>query len=229
MTDTSTPFAEGTVRLPLPAEGSGTYTYLHNGEPSGVTESFEVTDGGRQVRSERRAPDGVRLAAEARLSDDTNGQCRLSIEGGALPAVQVLYMLTAGRLRVRHMADGRFVDAEFDPGGDAVISPLLRVFQGQSIAATIAAGGEARVVVPALDPADPDSLLTATVQTRRAGRRGVEAPDPSAEHPGLRHCSYVGGNYTEDADFWLDERDRLVRYRFPQSSDELWEIELTED
>jgi hypothetical protein len=84
------------------------------------------------------------------------------------------------------------------------------------------------VVVPALDPADPDALLTPTVQTRRAGRRGVEAPDPSATHPGLRHCSYVGGNYTEDADFWLDERDRLVRYRFPQAPDELWEIELTE-
>jgi len=229
MTDTSTQFAEGTVRLPLPATGTGTYTYLRNGEPSGVTEHFEVTDGGGQVRTERLAPDGVRLAAEVRLSDNTNSQCRLSIEGGSLPAVQVMYMLARGQLRVRHMAEGHFVDSEVDPGGDAIISPLLRVFQGPSIAATIRAGGEARVVVPALDPDDPDALLSPTLQTRRAERRGVEAPDPGADHPGLRHCHYVGGNYTEDADFWLDDRDRLVRYRFPQGPDQLWEIELTED
>lgn len=228
MTDTSTQFSDSTVRLPLPADGSGTYTYLRNGEPSGITETFEVSGDGTQVRSKRTSPDGATISAEVRISDETNGQVRLSIEGGELPTVQAMYMLTIGQLRVRHMADGNYEDSEVDPGGDAVLSPLLRVFQGPAIAATILSG-EATVVVPALDPGDPESLLTPSIQTRRAERLGVEAPDPSSEHPGLRHCRYVGGNYDDDAEFWLDDRDRLVRYHFPESDGTLWEVGLTED
>ena len=226
MTDTSGVFTDSSVRLPQPAEGSGTYTYLLNGEPSGITETFEVGSGGTQVRSERRTPEGVKLAAEVRISDEANAQVRLSVEGGDMPKVQVMYMLTVGQLRVRHMADGKFLDSEVDPGGDAVLSPLLRVFQGPTIADLIRADGAGTVVVPALDPADPDSLLTPTFQARRTEMLGVEAADTASDHPGLRHCRYVGGNYDDAAEFWLDDQDRLVRYRFPQADDQLWEVTL---
>ena len=35
-----------------------------------------------------------------------------------------------------------------------------------------------------------------------------------------------GGSYDDAADFWLDDHDRLARYRFPQAPGQVWEVTL---
>lgn len=209
------------VRLPRPATGSGTYRYRLNGNDTEVTETFEVSGDATSVFSERRAPGGTMLVANVEADDLVNARCHLTFRSDALEPVIAEYRLEAGRLTARQ-SSGVTTEEALDVHG--ILSPLLRVFQGPAIAAVIRTGGECPVVIPALDPSAPDELLSPTVQLRRAERLGTEVGDDGATP--LRHCRYLGGNYDDTAEFWLDDHDRLVRYRFPQGPDQLWEVDL---
>ena len=109
--------------------------------------------------------------------------------------------------------------------GGSAIATVLAPGAG-AIAETIRAGGEERVIVPALDPTDVAGLLMPTVQVRTAERLGVEVGERDSGQQPLRHCRYIGGNYDDAADFWLDDHDRLARYRFPQAPGQVWEVTL---
>ena len=235
------------MTLPIPTAGNGEYLYRCNGEPTAVHETFEVShgspggrlghdDGTRRpavyVQSERTAPGGVQLRVSVELGDTRNARCELSYRDDSGANRRCFYTIVDGSLEVTsEPAPGVAAtsepvrcgplpsDAPGPPSPPAsVLSPLLRVFQGPAIAALIGAGGHGTVIVPALDPDVVDTLLSPTVQTRNAAEL---EPGP------LRRCSYEGGNYDDAAEFWLDESDRLVRYLFPQSPTQLWEVTLT--
>lgn len=215
--------------LPCPAPGSGSYRYTLNGEPTEVEEHFEVaaTKGGWRLESTRTAPGSTRLHAEASGTGDRDSTCTLTFSSDEIAETIALYELAGGSLTVSMNGEApRAIEA--DVYGAAVLSPLLRVFQGPTVAETIRAGGRRPVLIPRLDPGDPASLLTPLVEIRTAEPLGAEAVGEGEEETLWRHCRYVGGNYDDQADFWLDERDRLVRYRFPQAEDQLWEVELVE-
>jgi len=242
--------------LPPPAPGAGSYRYLLNGEPTAVHEDFVVpADPSAPLHGERRAPGGVVLRVEVTQGGPADAGCVLhfrsdALAGRGIAEVVAEYRLEGGRLEVTRTvggnsspllvdtagegrtigSDGREIAGEGgDAGPDAVLSPLLRVFQGPAIAACLASGGPRPVVVPDLDaPDDPTRLLAPTVQRRRAERRGVEMVATDGGAALWRHCRYVGGQYDDNADFWLDDRDRLVRYRFPQGPDRVWDVELLE-
>ncbi|MGI9578393.1 MAG: hypothetical protein ACR2OH_09355 [Microthrixaceae bacterium] len=216
--------------LPKPASGSGRYDYLLNGEATGVEESFDVVgdDGGWQLTSVRTAPGGTELRADVSATGDRDATCTLSFRSEEIDRITAEYTLANGALSVAmNEAEPSVVTAEVL--GAAVLSPLLRVFQGPTVAATIRVGGRRPVVIPRLDPTDAATLLTPTVDIRTAEPLGVDAVGTGDEEVPWRHCRYVGGNYDDSADFWLDDADRLVRYRFPQSPEQLWEVELTID
>jgi hypothetical protein len=217
------------VLLPRPAPGSGRYHYALNGSPSGVEESFEVTGDDRHwsVTSVRTAPGGVELTVGVEAYGALDATCTVDFRTGDVERFAE-YRLRDGALAVA--LDGSRPEAVTGEGRHtAVLSPLMRVFQGPAIAETMRGGGRRPVVIPALDPADRDALLAPVVELRTAVRLGVEAVGEAEDEVLWRHCRYVGGNYDDAADFWLDDRDRLVRYRFPQRPGQLWEVELAAD
>lgn len=213
--------------LPKPANGAGSYTYRVNGEETGVEESFEIggDENTWQLTSVRTAPGSTELRAEVTGHGDRNATCTLSFESAEIPTITAAYTLSDGVLSLA-IDDAEPTAVASDALGSAVLSPLLRVFQGPTVAATIRAGGRRSILIPKLDPSDPETLLTPSIDLRTAERLGVEAVDSGDEEVPWRHCRYVGGNYDDNADFWLDDHDRLVRYRFPQTEDELWEVDL---
>jgi len=214
------------LELPRPAPGAGTYRYLLNGEVTPVTEEFEVpTDPAEAIRSVRRAPGGVELSVVAEPNGADDADVLVTFHSDSVSEVTARYVLADGRLTVHlHDSTGATSTKEME-AADGVLSPLLRVFQGPTIAHAIRLGGQCVVALPDItDPEDPARLLQPVMEMRRADRLGVETGTGTV----LRHCSYVGGNYDDDAGFWLDERDRLVRYRFPQGPEQLWEVELDE-
>lgn len=236
-----------TVQLPQPASGSGRYRYLLNGEPTEVEETFSVPADRKQPTTSRRtAPGGVVLSASATWSEAMSASISLSFISDSSPPVQVEYELTDGHLRARG-TESRPLDLgslratpTVGSSFDAILSPLLRVFQGPTIAEVLHSGGASLVIVPALDPTNSETLLEPRLQYRTANVTGSEpiteqssssrkvGADASTFADGqLRKCSYVGGNYDDSAEFWLDIRDRLVRYVFPQAGD-IWEVRLDE-
>lgn len=221
----------GVTLLPLPAPGAGTYRYLRNGEPTGVQESFDVpADPAAPLHSERRAPGGVRLRVEVTQDGPADAGCVLHFRSDALVAGGIAEVVAEYRLEGGHLVVTRTVGSHssrevVESSEHAVLSPLLRVFQGPAIAACLATADSLDVIVPDLTaPDDPGHLLAPLVQRRRAERRGVELVETDGGPVLWRHCAYVGGNYDDTADFWLDDRDRLVRYRYPESPDSVWEV-----
>jgi hypothetical protein len=217
------------VRLPGPAPGRGVYRYSRDGADAGVQEFFVAVEGphGIEVRSERRAAGGVELAVDVDHADGLT-TCAVSFRSDAMAPVTTTFHLRDGIVEVHRTVAAEDAYGGPEPlaiAGDGVLSPVLRVFQGPAIAACLAAGGPLDVVlVDIADPDDETSLLAPVVQARRAERRGVE-------HVGgqpLRRCAYLGGNYDESADFWLDERDRLVRYRWVDPGGATWDVLLVE-
>ncbi len=209
-----------TVRLAVPAPGSGSYDYLLDGSPSGVTETFRVSSDGPtapwELESVRRAPGGVVLRVQGSGAGALEGTIEIRFESDESELREVGYVFERGMLSV-------VLDGQRDPVAtdrEAVLSPLMRVFQGPAIGALLEVGGHGEVVVPALDPTDPVKLLLPTVEVRRA-----EAT--STESDGTRRCNYIGGNYDAAASFWIDPVDRLVRYVFDQG-DRRWDVRLAE-
>ena len=164
-------------------------------------------------------------AAEVTGKGDRDATCTLSFESAEIPATTAVYALVDGSLSLS-MNDSDPSAVTADVLGSAVLSPLLRVFQGPTVAATVRAGGRRPILIPKLDPSVPETLLTPSVDLRTAERLGIEVVGSGDDEVPWRHCRYVGGDSDDDADFWLDDHDRLVRYRFPQTPDELWEVDL---
>ena len=164
------------IFLPPPVVGSGEYHYRLNGEPTGIRETFEVAgDEGGTTWSERRATGGVVLLVEIDQTDAHHARCRLRFRSDQVDPVVVDYALVDGRLTT-HRESERPRPANrtaLQVDGDAVLSPLLRVFQGPAISATVRSGGELRGCCAGAgshEPRDP-ARSDRAAPTGRAPRR----------------------------------------------------------
>jgi len=200
--------------LPDPAPGRGVYRHLLEGEPAGVEEYFVVQQGphGAVVRTRRTAPGGVHLEVAVDHTD-VGTECRISYRRDDVGPVIAVWELSDGRLEAtRHDgATGDSVEDELTLDDAVVVAPLLRVFEGPTVAACLGAEEPLGVVVPDLrDPTDGDALLRPVVERRSARREGVE----STEDGLLRHCRFVADGTGDATELWLDPRDRLVRCEY---------------
>ena len=223
---------------PVTVEGS--YTYARNGEPVAVEERWErVTTSAREtiVRSTRRTANGTTINVEAACVDGLVSSATIEwVSTGPVLRRTVRYDLANDTFRWslghddadrddRDDCDGAVENVEpeiaLPPG--ALLSPLLRVFQGPVIAA-VARIGMGAVVVPFLhDPSDRARLLSPTIEERTARlvEAGVGGVDSSRA---IDMYTYESSVYDGNACFWLDrETKHLVRYRFRQGADQ-WEV-----
>ena len=200
-----------------PVTDAGRYVYVRNGESVSVDEHWDrehATPDDVFVRSWRATPSGTSIGVEARCNKGLAMTAVIEWESnGPIKRRTVRYAVLRQTL-VWSLDGANHVMAV--PVG-ALLSPLLRVFQGPVIAAVADIGSQA-VIVPFLhDPTDAERLLTPTVELRTA--QIVEAGDD-----GVDMYTYESSVYDRDARFWIDRSTRhLLRYRFRQGSDQ-WEI-----
>lgn len=138
---------------------------------------------------------------------------------GYIPTRTVRYTLRSGALGV--LIDGD--ESSLDVDSDAVLFPLLRIFQGAVILAVASKGAAGRtVIIPDLhDLMNPTRLLHPTVEVRTAMLL-VTAVDG-----GPATYSYEGSVYDADARFFIDPDTTLMAgYHFPQPDGSAFDITL---
>jgi hypothetical protein len=190
----------------------GGYRYWRNDESVPLAESFVID--GASVRGVRDQPGGAHMEVAATLNEEglvNSFELRWTHGGeGHVPSRTVTYERRGSGIDVT--VDG--VAERLAVADDALLFPLLRVFQGPLIVAIASSGANGRtVVIPDLHAlTDPARLLQPTVEVRTARRIEVAADEADALY------TYEGRVYDGDARFWINEDTRaLTSYRFPQA------------
>jgi hypothetical protein len=222
---------------------SGNYVYSLNEQPAGVTEPWSIhrlPDGSYCTRAERdaRAAFGTTIRVEAfsqtpLATDDlqrfTVTQCNAN--HAATSDVRAEYLFTNQTVIITRSVNGQVMPSEeLSLPKNTVVSPLMRVFLGPVIRQVLARGkGQSvPVLVPSLEQMlDPDTLLRPLFDSRQAAVLGAEDVEVDGRLLSARRYQYLSNHYDAESQFWLDENDLLLRYRFVQSSEQVWDTRLT--
>ena len=214
---------------------SGSYSYLRNGVATGIRESWSIdqpTSDKLIIRAERDAAVfGSRIKVEAfgpNLSDIT--QFRIDWANntpGAVKTAQAIYTIDQSMIQVWRMIDGVESNDLITRPPNLVISPLMRVFYGAMLAKLSAARDVCPVLVPWIhQPNHAQLLLSAQLDPRQAKLVAQTEIDVAGHRHRVKRYEYVGGNYTADSQFWVNEAGLLVRYTFCQTPDLTWDVLL---
>lgn len=196
----------------------GRYVYERNGEPVPLDETFNVD--GRRATSVRVQPGGARLETDAYLDDyglATEFTLRWTHSGdGHIPERTVRYSISGNTLTFA--VDGE--TTERTVAENAVLFPLLRVFQGAAILAVADSSDKGRqVIIPDLHAlTEPGRLLHPTIETRVA--RLLSSNDSR-----IGTYRYEGSVYDAHARFMIDrDTKQMTEYTFPQSEGVLFTV-----
>jgi len=204
---------------------SGEYIYLLNGEPTGVTETFSVERSDDDIRtsSTRDASAfGTVISVETVESNSRFATAKIEFQCNDVTTAAV-YELGDGSFTFRRTRDGGIVDNEQRPlPHDAILFPLMRVFQGHTILAIAKSRRETPVIVPFVEnPNDLARLLSPTTDYRTAERTN--------EKDGLSTFKYLSKHYDDKSEFVIREDGLLASYRFPQAAEKVWEVVLSSE
>ena len=236
--------AYGQEGLPLehiipvdPAEtlvAKGCYHYYRNGEKMPVVEPWSIhrqENGDLITRSER---DSRSFGNQIRVHSVQSGPLMSSFkvqwdrfEEGAIKTVCADYRLDNGLLELNRIGiDGeRQHNSQLLPAG-CVVSPLMRIYTGAVIQQLVKAG-KSPVLVPWIrDPEDTARLLEPLFSDREAFFQAEETLSLAGGQQQARRYEYFGGEYQPGTLFWLDQHDVLLRYRWQQDKNTLWETSL---
>jgi hypothetical protein len=222
---------------------SGVYVYFLNEQPAGVTEPWSIhrlPDGSYCTRGERdaRAAFGTTILVEAfsqtpLATDDLQRftVAQFNANHAATGEVRAEYLFSGKTVTVTRSVNGQAMKTEtLDLPENTVVSPLMRVFLGPVIRQVLARGnGQAvPVLVPSLEQMpDPDTLLRPLFDARQAAFPGTEDIELDGRRLPARRFQYLSNHYDAQSQFWLDDEDVLLRYRFVQSAEQVWDTRLT--
>jgi hypothetical protein len=217
---------------------SGSYRYLLNGQPTAVTESWDIEGelaAQCQINSLRVAP-GVEIEVTAEVSKSKVQGFTSTWRSDSKEAISAQYVLQADRVLVtwrsaRNTAEEVIEVFHDDVSSAPLLFPLMRIFSGPLIARILNLGGAVKVILPDInDPGDERRLLRPLSTLRRArviendallSLDGVDLP--------CRACEYTGDQYGAGSHFWLGEDDLLLRYQWQQSDQQHWDVWLQRD
>ncbi|QFU76470.1 hypothetical protein EY643_12825 [Halioglobus maricola] len=211
-------------------EGIGSYLYLLNDEPVPVKETWSVTrldEGALAIASERAAP-GIAIRVAARVVRGQLSEFDVDWQADGANPIRARYRLdvNSGWCGCREI-DGNVED--FTPLGSELVGyPLMRIFTGSVIAELAAARGAGQVLVPSIgSPQELDTLLLPDISRRAVHLLGTEdLQNPAGSITPCERWQFIGGQYTEDAAFWLNSGGRLARYTWHQSPEQRWDVWL---
>lgn len=193
----------------------GAYRYWRDGQPQNVREPWELerTRGSQRLQGSRIVDGRCVLEVKAEWRDGAWVSMDVRCQG-ATGERSAEYRVFGTELHwLTHGSSGV---VQLPPG--AHLFPLLRAAMGPLVAAL--ARASAPVIVPDIRDLSAPSALEPSITARRAELLGVR--------DGERHLRCYGGEYgDEGADCWLDDADRLLRYRWASSAG-VWEARLAE-
>ena len=238
MIQTITPIAAEETLL-----ASGVYVYFLNDQPTGVTEPWNIhhqPDGLYCTRVERNARTafGTTILVEAFSQTPlaTDGLQRFTVEQynanhAATSDVRAEYLFANQFVTVARSVNGQaMATEEIALPENTVVSPLMRVFLGPVIRQVLARGNgqPVPVLVPSLEQMlDPATLLRPLFDYRQAALLGNEDIEVDARLLPTQRFQYLSNHYDAQSQFWLDETNMLLRYRFHQSPEQIWDTRLT--
>lgn len=210
---------------------SGTYNYFLNGEPTGITETFETSilpDGMEFTSSIRDAtPFSTKIAVETIRKGDKFQNCKILFCKDAL-RIEALYEFSGKALNFLRKIDGNTTDdkvIELPP--NCVFFPLMRYFQGNTILQVATNSYPTSVLVPDInDPGNTQSLLQPIFDERTAEPISKAAINLNGFNSEATIYKYLSKNYDENSEFWIAPDGLLLDYKFCQSADKTWSVSL---
>lgn len=208
---------------------SGQYIYELNGELAPIDEVWSISrlpNGDDEVWSRRRAK-GVDIEVTAKVRDGCVNSCTVNKQLQGHTRVTAKFWFTGEGLAWTQRTDGNIHEGllESSDGEVLLLYPLMRIFTGPVISALGANGCSGRVVVPDISSGDSVQSLLPLATSRRAILEGAD----SLSDIGVESCQrwrFPGGEYDENATFWLSMAGRLLRYEWRQSSTLNWQVTL---
>lgn len=203
---------------------SGIYNYFLNGEPTGVSETFDIKflpDGSKITTSIRYAkPFNTTIKVETVERNNKLQTSKIIYQNNEIN-VEAIYAFSENSLQISRKLDGKTIQNEsIDLSENAVFFSLMRCFQGQIILQVAENVDVTNVLVPDIQlPTNSKNLLRPTFDKRTA--KLITTKDK------LRVFNYLSKHYDENSEFHIDEKGLLVYYKFVQNESQTWEITLT--
>ncbi len=202
---------------------SGLYHYYLNGNPTGVTESFEIEcspDGSKITNSQRDAtPFKTTIAIQTRQINGRFQNCKVNFVKDETK-IEAIYEFAERSFYILRKINDEVAQAEtLDLPKNCIFFPLMRVFQGQTILQVADYQGVTNVLVPDLQTTTKiEQILQPTFDERSAKLL--------ATNNNLRIFNYLSKHYDENSEFHLDENGLLIYYKFVQNNQNIWEVHL---
>ena len=214
----------------------GVYHYYLGDEDSHINESWRIVEqenGERITWCERDAPTfQTKLITKTHTTNGLITKIEIdwhNKQPNVVHRAHATYQIHDQLLRVERSCDGAQSVEEAELSPDVLIFPLMRIHTGDILAALAQYPHGTKILVPNIrEPNNPDVLLQAYFEHRQAKELRQETIEIAGTKYATRLYQYLGAEYTEDAQFWVDTHNVLVRYRWTQANDMDWQVDLVE-
>jgi hypothetical protein len=216
-----------------PGNSAGSYTYLCNGENSGVEESWEISHRGDELHLESvryARPVGITLRVRSVHKDGQFQRCMLhwlrqlnehSVE------ISADYCFDETGVTVFQHCGAEEVEFR-EAGREFVFSPLMRIYNGPIIEKLAQSTSSHQVLVPWIkEPDQVKKLLRPDYSERQAELIRDDELIVDGKTLACKEYDYSGGEYLSGTRFWIDENQVMLKYCWQQDEKNLWEVILS--
>jgi hypothetical protein len=203
---------------------SGIYNYFLNGEPTNVSETFDIKimpGVSKLTTSIRNAkPFNTTITVETSELNNKFQTCNIIYQKDDTK-VEAIYEFSETRFQIRRKINSEIVqDEKIIFPENAIFFPLMRCFQGQTILQVAENQDITTVIVPDIQPnTERQNLLKPTFDERTAKL--------ISNKNNLRVFNYSSNHYDDNSEFHIDQNRLLAYYKFVQNEQQTWEIMLT--
>ena len=199
---------------------SGNYAYYLDGKDTSITESWTIDkdDQGKivvhAIRDAQVFQSRIEVSATKQSGLITSFQVTWENGGdGMVKHVHTNYQISQDVVNVSRAVNGNKKSHTFNYPTPPIISPLMRVFMGDTIVKLSKQDDGATVLIPNItNPMNTGTLLLPKIEQRQAKMLHTEELELVGRSISADCYSYTGELYDENARFWLDEHHTLVRY-----------------
>lgn len=218
---------------------SGMYQYFEDDRPAGVVEYwsiYQLPDNSEIVRVDRDGRAGkfnTSLLIEVlRNADGHIERCDIRLyypNTKMMSEARATYNFTDEQVEIGRVFHGERFDEVVNLPAQTVIYPLAHIFIGNVIAQLMKLEGhKGFVFTPNITDLNNPNLLGGIVDERAVRFVRTESISINSKEYGTRHYQFIGGSYRQDASFWVDEYNVLIRYSYRDANDRVWTTLLTQ-
>ena len=212
----------------------GNYHYSLGSSDTQIREPWTIhvdKQGNRITRIERDAQVfKAQLLTEIHVSQDKFTRIEIRWKNGSdnmVADASATYEFSGNELDISRQCDGQSYSSQHTLTDDIIVSPLMRIGIGYVLTKLVKYPNGTTVLIPNIkEPSNPDAILSAYFEKRQAKELSTEPVIAGGKNYQAKRYQYVGELYTDDANFWLDKHDILLRYTWKQSDGMRWNVEL---